>query len=626
MNWVAGFRWSVAAILVMALLHMCIAWLTHGLDLPFFDDWRSYYWGTIDTLDSAVLFTPVNDTLTPVGFLLDSLAQRWLLGNSIAYQAITIMLVLGGLLWAQWRTVSVALGAGVLSAAVMVVALLMLQPGSYWGRENMAYHQALPALFLALALALMRCRYRAAVRVVLGVVLGLLAGLSYVSGAFAGLAAGLVLLLGGLVLRAKECDAAVTSNWPIALPLGWVIGTAVASSLQMFKAVLPRLRSDMADVGFPLAWPNEPEFWWYALGKVGRSLGLNPASDAAWFVTLGGVALWILSLGVLLFRCFVGKTKASPATIRVTVALLAWTAALAVYLAMISMARAHYRPDALLDARSVFQFGFERFHFFWVTMVWPWVIAGIVVASGAVGRFVIPGLAMLGVVYLVFTQGLLDHQTRFSEELRFRLETVACLHAGLQHGGPVICTEAARPDYQDIRLAYLYARDINASFVRRYPIHPHNGVGFQGAMWQQGVGQLSEPALSLLAGASSNWTWGVAVQTERDANWEVAELSDPVSRDCRLMDVILELSAGRADQAQLFFRPRHVPSYSEQHSAVMKVQTGRQVIRWRVESPVGFEPNIRVDPVASPQSITLHSMQIQCRLPTREALLRKAGR
>ena len=88
---------------VLSLFLGGLAWLRYGIDIPWFDDWRGYMDGNIHSLSLDYLFRSVNDTLAPVGFALDALAQRYLGGNSIAYQFISMISVLGGLMWLQWR-------------------------------------------------------------------------------------------------------------------------------------------------------------------------------------------------------------------------------------------------------------------------------------------------------------------------------------------------------------------------------------------------------------------------------------------------------------------------------------------------------------------------------------------
>src|SRR5690606_36271484 len=75
----------------------------YGIAIPFWDDWRAYHSGNLGDFSPGYLFTPANDTLYPVGRILDSAAQRWLDGHSIAYQLISLLVVQGALVALQWR-------------------------------------------------------------------------------------------------------------------------------------------------------------------------------------------------------------------------------------------------------------------------------------------------------------------------------------------------------------------------------------------------------------------------------------------------------------------------------------------------------------------------------------------
>ena len=59
---------------VLSLVLRALAWLRYGIDIPWFDDWRGYVDGNIDSLAPAYLFRPVNDTLAPVGWKLHSVS------------------------------------------------------------------------------------------------------------------------------------------------------------------------------------------------------------------------------------------------------------------------------------------------------------------------------------------------------------------------------------------------------------------------------------------------------------------------------------------------------------------------------------------------------------------------
>lgn len=183
-----------------------LAWLRWGTDLPFLDDWRAYNTEQTTSLAPARLFEAANNTIAPVGLALDALAQRWLGGNPLPYQTLSMLGVLGGLLWLQWRLLGWALRQPVWQALAFAFTVFMLQSGSYWGEQNLAYHQALPLLALlgAAWLNFGRARPDAAAggwRLAGVLALGLLAGLSYVSGAVGALVMG-----GGWWLLAWRID------------------------------------------------------------------------------------------------------------------------------------------------------------------------------------------------------------------------------------------------------------------------------------------------------------------------------------------------------------------------------------------------------------------------------------
>src|SRR4029079_1575057 len=134
--------WRTIAILVflvipvLSLLAGAVAWLRYGIDLPFFDDWRAYIQGRSGSFDLSFLFTPENGTYYPIGKVLDAIAQRYLDGNSVAYQFLSMIIVLGSLLALQWRLLSSVMKDRLLAASAFSLTIFMLQPGSYWGHQN----------------------------------------------------------------------------------------------------------------------------------------------------------------------------------------------------------------------------------------------------------------------------------------------------------------------------------------------------------------------------------------------------------------------------------------------------------------------------------------------------------
>ena len=92
-------KWLLRVCVALPLLMLAanlLAWLRWGTDLPYFDDWLAYDQGTSLSLSASHLFQAINNTVSPVGLTLDVLAQRWLGGNPLPYQALSMLIVLGG--------------------------------------------------------------------------------------------------------------------------------------------------------------------------------------------------------------------------------------------------------------------------------------------------------------------------------------------------------------------------------------------------------------------------------------------------------------------------------------------------------------------------------------------------
>ena len=178
--------------------------------MPFWDDWRQYADDELGSLTLSYLFTPINDTLFPVGQLLDSLAFRLFGAHAVAYQLLSLVAVMGSILWLIWQLLQQMALPPLVRAVAFCFTLPMLQPDSYWGLQNLAYHQALP-LIAVLAVVYLAQRHVVTWSSYVAVgLLGFFAGLSYISGAFAMVALSVVLFCYGGGSRRLA--------WALALP------------------------------------------------------------------------------------------------------------------------------------------------------------------------------------------------------------------------------------------------------------------------------------------------------------------------------------------------------------------------------------------------------------------------
>lgn len=598
---------------VLSIVLNAVAWLQYGIDLPFYDDWRGYDTGNIDSLELPYLFRAVNDTLTPIGFGLDALAQRFLDGNSIVYQFLSMVTVLGLLLLLQWKLLMSALGDRVRAAVCFVLTLPMLQPGSYWGRENMAYQQALPLVFTLLALWMGVSRpLRDRWNLPLIFLLGMLSGLSYISGAFGALAAGAGMVLAALLCRPHaERRALVRGASALAL------AGAVASAIQVYYALLPS-KGGTHTVGKSLALPIESDFWFFYLGKLGRSLLLPAHSPVASLAVVAGACVLIVLIALLVVRA--GRRDSDNGqALRVCVIFAAIAAMVLTYLLLVSAGRTHYRPAEVQASLDVFSFAFQRFHFFWATLLWPWLAAGAMVAwerSGSVGSRLRGGGALVSVLVVfgvlgMLRLGALDHFERHRRESSFRRGTVECLMEQLQKGEGIRCEEFNLPD---LTPAYIYARDIGASFVRYFPVLPLELGLDPPSPWfrlSRDGGRTQLRNIDPLAGPF--------LRAGDDAQLHIDIANTAGMASCVMIDVRGMLKVEHPDTVRLYFRPLGQQEFSEASSRSLPVQGVKKasVFSFRLEHPVGFESTMRLDPVASSQRFELAELEVRCRLKSR---------
>jgi hypothetical protein len=598
---------------LLSLAINAIAWLRYGLDLPFFDDWRGYLHGNIRSLKLSYLFKAVNDTLYPLGLALDALAQRYLGGNSVTYQFLTMVTVLGGLLALQWRLLSLALADKWIVPIGFVSTLLMLQPASYWGRENMAYHQALPLLFLLGAMILMlSAKARDRWRLPTIFALGLLAGLTYISGAFAMLMAGLVLVgLGWWGIHIGDRSMQLRSGVALASAGGLMV---VA---QVVFAILPNHGATHLH-HVSMALPHHPEFWYVFFGKIARALLLPRHMPLLSAVAVG--AVFLLAVGICWAYFQRGSWREQPAggqLQRVATVYIALACAIFVYLLMIAAGRTNFRQPEVQGATAIFQYGFERFHFFWVTILWPWLVAFVLVLARADDpvrqrrlKAVATTLSLVFVVY-VLSAGAMRHARQHRDESAHRLPTISCLLTQLQRGGAIFCPEFNMPD---LTPAYVYARKIKASFVRHFPILPQPIDSDDPPPWFRWTRDAERVELRNVERSGSE---GLPLQAEYDAQVIIRIGKPKEMARCTLLDVDVLLRAEQADGAKFLYRSLGAAGYSEVQSArqpyVASTEKGQR-LSFQFESLVGFEDELRLDPTAKEQRFDLSELVVRCRL------------
>ncbi len=589
----------------LALALMASNLLRYAVDLPIMDDWRSYTSGQIGSFEPSYLFKSANDTLYPVGKVLDAIAFHTLSGNSVAYKFMSMVAVLGSLLWLQWRLLSTVLRDRLLAAGAFAFTLPMLNPGTYWTGQDLAYHQALPLICLLGALYLIICvRWPVWLTACLLSCLGLLAGLSYISGAFA------ILATACAVLFAAWSATRERAHFYYAATLG---AAGLICSILQVRVIVISQRGGIHRPDAEWAWPWSSDFWMYLLGKVAQSAMLPrylPALSLTLVLLLIGLALWAV-LDAWRGARADGKRDDPGAASRLLV-LLGLGVSIAAYLALVSAGRAKLGqvPDA--SPLQVFAHGYSRFHFFWVTLLWPWVAASVIafvrprLRRGALTAVTaVMAAASLGGAVL---SGVFDSARVFRQSYDVAQRGLACMQMQVaRSSGKIRCPEIYPGD---LAKAYRFAVLSNASFVRYVPpslraaIPPPDSIVALDGPTDTG------PAL---VNAERVGGQGDAIQIEAQSDAQIvfrAPAAGEVER-CRTLFVGASVTGQKDARAQLFYLPTGAKAFSERDSLRAKVSADGNVA-FVVTSPTGFQSRLRFDPVSQPGQVTVAGLSVIC--------------
>jgi len=607
------FRGSTIAILLAApiasLLINGLSWLHYGIDLPFYDDIRPFLTRSATSLDPRVLFTPSNDTLYPVGMALDALAQRTLNGNAVAYQFISMMCLLGGLLWMQWRLLMTALEDRLLAAAAFFCTLLMLWPESYWGLQSLAYHHGLPIFFLVGALTIMlTTRWAAWWGMPAIFLLGLLAGLAYISGAFATLAAAIVLV--GLSYLLWPRFPALRTGGLALLAAGAITVCAQVWVIVFFQ------HGHIHDPAAPWAWPTEASFWMFLLGKIGRALALPFDHPGLSLVIVLALLVLVAVLAVrLLRRLAQERAHATDGVTRIAVVFLTLTAAIAAYLPLLAAGRAYLGAPAPRTLMNMFIHGFpEHYHSFWVTVLVPWIAAAAIVTwRGAFRarstRFYIAALGAVALVIAAVQAGAFDHSRYYRETSAMRMRTdVVCIKTILETGAHE-CPQTYAPQIVD---ALTYARQIGASFNRYFPLRPIP-LGAEDPAPLFRLSRDAERVKYVNLSPPVTTTEGLAFEAAEDPILEVALPTGSLVK-CWELEVSMAVKSAQNDFAELFDLKAGQAAFAAPSASSAPTREDMiTTVVLRAYSLEGFKDHLRIDPVAGAQAITVKDLEVRCR-------------
>ena len=629
-SWQRALGTALIAVPILSLGTQALMWLRYSIDLPFYDDFRSYELWSAQSLALKDLFRPANDTLYPVGMALDALAHRYLAGNTIAYQLFSMLAVLGGLLWIQWRLLTYALPDRLSSAAAFALCVFAIQPATYLGFQDMAYHQGLPVVLLLAALAvILLARWSRWLSLAVVLCLGLLAGFTYISGAAATLVMALTLMVLA-PMRPVSQDERRAGTLTLRDGAMALLGVALVTVPAQAWVILGHQKG-LHMPGGAFAFPWDSSYWVYLFAKVARALTLPGTHPFLSLTLAAALTALALALAALLLRKMAANRSLDPAPARVTTVFVVLLAMVAGYLAMLAGGRANLYATHQ-DVAEVFQVGHSfRMHFFWVTLLPPWFAAAALVALNTrtsarlLPRVTLPALTCL-IIIGAAAGGAFAHGRHFRDLMDERLVTqVACLREKLAGLGEEMLCPGLYP--ADLSAAYVHALITGASFTRIFPLQPVPlGAATEPLFrWSRAApGAISLVNIDPTAPPAD----GVPLQPTSGDPILSLTLSSGTLKDCLVVDVTMRIETAKDDIAQLFLLRPDQPGFADPATATVALSAraaGLGEITLRGMSPNGFQDLVRIDPVSTQQPFKLKEMEVRCRVRHKFAWLRPPG-
>jgi hypothetical protein len=609
-NWLVRF---LIAAPVSMLAVKAFAWLRFGMDMPLWDDWEDFLTGDIGSFRLSFLFRTENDTVSPVGRFFDSAALHLLDSNVVAYQFLTMLCLLGLLLYFQWKLLNRILKNRLVAASCFTLCLFMLQPGSYWGGQSMGYNQGIGLVCILAILDVATQDRRDRVSLVLTcILLALVSGWSYVAGSYPLIVLGLALLaISSRLVRAQRDKLLIVG-------LSVLIGGIVTSATQA-RVLIINQGTHRPDA--PMAFPYESDFWLYLLGKIGRSLMLPPSWPSLSIATCIVITVIVILLICWALLPLLARKSEINQRIQAGTVLASLGGVVFFYLLMVAAGRAHLRPAFLSSPMQVFTFGFLLYHFFWATVLWPWVAAvGYMFfqsTSSLAPQYLKAGLIAVCLAILAYgtEAGVYRHAEVFKVLMERRSQGLACLMYRLQAGQTLECS-ALTSIVIPLDRAIFFGMEHRLSFARSLSYFPVR-IGSDNP--------LPEFRLSSATSAQVKTT-NTTITRSDNGSFEVAASNDPIilmeipskvdMSKCLALSLSATISAEKSDTAQFFYLPTGSSVYSQTNSQVESFSSHGEfaVVNFLVFSKEGFSNQFRFDPVMLNQTSVLGELEVRCRL------------
>jgi hypothetical protein len=295
-----------------------------------------------------------------------------------------------------------------------------------------------------------------------------------------------------------------------------------------------------------------------------------------------------------------------------------------VYLLIIAAARTGHNAPIDDVPMAAFARGLTRFHFFWVTLLWPWVVALAFYfvrqakpTSPSAMRLILT-MAVIAIPTAAIS-GAFDHMLKHKRWALWRSQTqVPCLIKSLQRGRGIQC-KSLWPR-SSLTIGYVHALEIGASFTRIFQIPPME------------IGDDNPPPLFRLSTAtSSEWRAEHVHKADRiagaiqlsSAAGDSAEpliyfYSNPPAdlSKCVIADVNV-LSSGEAKLSYQRFKRKKYERAREWHPPKPSVIGTHRFneVTFRITSPTGFGNEFRLE---FPGKQGIKEIELHCRMWTSE--------
>ena len=425
---------------LLAFLFMTHSAIKYGLFLPNMDDWRYFSPGVMNWDEGFSPFTPINDTISAVPFLLDQIIFR-----AIGYDFRSARLLSFGwvalYLWLVLK-ISNLISDKVFASVSILLAIFALRVGGYWDYPTyIAYHQALPLIFCIGIIYLTAKRFfddeKAKRFHLFGIAaLAMFACLSYISGAVA------VLALAGAYLLMASCSNAYKNS---VLYTGVVLGIVGVLGFLFQFLMVSAVQGDLLSHSHARSnvFPNDSRFWFFAFGILAKSIGSDGVGFVVNFVVVPLIFVGIAGVAAFgLFKfCRFDKYEGEKED---GIAELICIPALFVlfgYVFVVSFGRGGFLPGGF-DFREI-SIAKGRFHFWWVSALIPLLIFSIYpFFKNSIRSCVALSVISIYLIFQFIQYSTFDWNGRFLALAEVEEKGVECLEQKMSmQDTPVVCVD-----------------------------------------------------------------------------------------------------------------------------------------------------------------------------------------